>query len=94
MAMSWMLRMKVWRRCLVKQATPAFKERVAPQQLAVGISGGCEIKILGSNLELERQLKQQADYAHVAIDLKNAHTLSVGMSPSRPWTPWPRSPPS
>ena len=78
--------MKVWRRCLVKQATPAFKERVAPQQLAVGISGGCEIKILGSNLELERQLKQQADYAHVAIDLKNAHMWSGvsawGLDPS------------
>ena len=65
--------MKVWRRCLVKQSTQAFKEQVAPQQLSVGISGGCEIKILGAHLELERQQRLDADYAHVAIDVRNAH---------------------
>ena len=65
--------MKVWRRCLVKQSTPAFKEQVAPQQLSVGISGGCEIKILGAQLEFERQRRLGAGYAHVALDMRNAH---------------------
>ena len=47
------------------QATKPFCERVSPQQLAVGISGGCEIKILGTNLELELRESRGEDYVNV-----------------------------
>ena len=56
------------------QATAPFCERVEPQQLAVGASGGCEIKILGLNLELEAREREGADFINVALDMKNAHS--------------------
>ena len=37
------------------------------------MSGGCHIKIIGAKLLLEQALKAGRRYAHVALDLKNAH---------------------
>ena len=62
-----------WTKALQRSVNDATRKAVAPQQLAVGVSGGCHLKIIGAKLQLERALKGGLRYVHIALDLKNAH---------------------
>ena len=42
-------------------------------KLAVGVSGGCEIKIIGAKLKIEEAIRKKMDMALVCLDLKNVH---------------------
>jgi len=44
-----------------------------PQQLGVGVSGGCEIKVIGAKLKIEEAQRDGTHLVLVCLDLKNAH---------------------
>jgi hypothetical protein len=62
-----------WTKALQRGANAATRAAVLPQQLAVAVSGGCHIKIIGAKLLLEVAIREGKRYVHVALDLKNAH---------------------
>ena len=62
-----------WTKALQRSVNDATRKAVAPQQLAVAVSGGCHIKIIGAKLLLEQAVELGSRYVHVALDLKNAH---------------------
>jgi hypothetical protein len=62
-----------WTKALQRVANVATRAAVLPQQLAVAVSGGCQIKIIGAKLLLEQAVKKGWRYVHVALDMKNAH---------------------
>ena len=62
-----------WTKALQRSVNDATRTAVAPQQLAVGVSGGTHIKIIGAKLRLEQALKEGLRYVHCALDLRNAH---------------------
>jgi hypothetical protein len=63
-----------WTKALQRSVNDATRKAVAPQQLTVGVSGGCHLKIIGAKLQLEQALKEGLRYVHIALDLENAHS--------------------
>ena len=63
----------IWLKTIQRQANAAIRQTLIPQQLAVAVSGGCEIKVIGAKLKIEQALKNGLDFVLVCLDLKNAH---------------------
>ena len=61
----------MWNQALAKAHVKEVSDRVTPQQLAVGVSSGTELKVLGTKIKLE-QMAHKA-FCVVFLDLKNAH---------------------
>ena len=72
----------LWCQALQRALTPrpaddgsvtGVRSHLEPQQLAVGVSGGCEILALGMKLKLDHANRHNASMVILSIDLKNAH---------------------
>ena len=63
----------IWLKTIQRQSNTAIRRTLIPQQLAVAVKGGCEIKVIGSKLKIEQALKNGLDFVLVCLDLKNAH---------------------
>ena len=50
-----------------------MQEKVAPQQLGVGVSGGVELYVHGFKILYEVAVRSGMEVVIVAIDIKNAH---------------------
>jgi hypothetical protein len=59
-----------WTKALQRVANAATRAAAVPQQLAVAVSGGCQIKVIGAKLMLEKAIKDGKRYAHVGLDLR------------------------
>ena len=44
----------IWLKTIQRRGNAAARALVVPQQLAVGVTGGCEIKIIGAKLMIEQ----------------------------------------
>ena len=62
-----------WCKALGRVSTPAVQEKVAPQQLGVGVSGGVELYVHGFKILYEVAVRSGMEVVIVAIDIKNAH---------------------
>ena len=62
-----------WCKALGRASTPAVQEKVAPQQLGVGVSGGVELYVHGFKIKYEVAVRDGVEVVIVAIDIKNAH---------------------
>ena len=62
-----------WCKALGRASTPAVQEKVAPQQLGVGVSGGVELYVHGFKIKYEVAVRDGVEVFIVAIDIKNAH---------------------
>lgn len=62
-----------WCKACSRQLAPVVRDVVAPQQLAVGISGGTEALVLGNKLMLEEAIRNREEFVVVGTDMKNAH---------------------
>jgi hypothetical protein len=62
-----------WCKALQRNVNEAARKQLTPQQLAVAVSGGTQIKIIGAKMELEKAKKENKPYVHIAMDMKNAH---------------------
>jgi hypothetical protein len=63
----------VWWKTLQRSVNPAVRKVLTPQQLGVAVANGTQIKVIGAALKIEQAHKEKSPYAHVALDLKNAH---------------------
>jgi hypothetical protein len=63
----------VWWKTLQRSVNPAVRKLLTPQQLGVAVMSGTQIKVIGAALKIEEARKKSSPYAHVALDLKNAH---------------------
>ena len=54
-------------------AIDGIRKHLQPQQLPVGVSGGCQILVLGPKLKIEEATSKSLRRALVSLDLKNAH---------------------
>ena len=55
------------------EAIEGIRKHLQPQQLSVGVSGGCQILVLGLKLKIEEAISKGLTRALVGLDLKNAH---------------------
>jgi hypothetical protein len=63
----------VWTATLHKEHCPKVKRKVLPEQLGVGVSGGCEMHALGPKLEKSKAERNSDPFASALVDLINAH---------------------
>ena len=54
-------------------AAEGIRKHLQPQQLSVGVSGGCDILVLGLKLKIEEAVSKGLKRVLVSLDLKNAH---------------------
>ena len=54
-------------------AVEGIRKHLQPQQLSVGVSGGCDILVLGLKLKIEEAVSKGPKRVLVSLDLKNAH---------------------
>ena len=64
----------VWLKALVRKSNAATRAEFGPPQLAVGVSGGCQIKIIDTKLKIEEAKRNGAGLVLVCLDLVNAHS--------------------
>ena len=63
----------IWLKTTQRQSNAAIRQTLVPQQLAVAVSGGCEIKVVGAKLKIEQALTNGWDFVLVCLDVENAH---------------------
>ena len=63
----------IWLKTIQRRGNAAARALVVTQQLAVGVTSGCEIKIIGAKLIIEQAIRKLEDLVLVCLDLKNAH---------------------
>ena len=59
------------------EAIDGIRKHLQPQQLSVGVSGGCQILVLGLKLKIEEAISKGLRRVLVSLDLKNATTHST-----------------
>ena len=63
----------VWSAALQKELCSAVRDKVTPEQLGVGVSGGCEAHALCPKLEISEATRNGKLIASATIDIANAH---------------------
>jgi hypothetical protein len=63
----------LWRKVAQRNAVDEVRKIVEPQQLAVGVSGGVEMKVVGIKLEMEAATRAGLAKSVTTADVKNAH---------------------
>jgi hypothetical protein len=63
----------IWLKTIQRRGNAAARALVVTQQLAVGVTGGCEIEINGAKLLIEQAIRKLKNLVLVCLDLKNAH---------------------